>query len=160
MLDGGEKRNRFSWKDYEPTVERILHWLTPKDTLDVFLKNGYEKIRLQWVGPNLYLHQKGKWYGYFLLNSPLYDILNWLEKKGDIQIAKDQMWDGIFNRNIVEFTWNGIKFCSNGTSVWKNEFPDNKLSLFTEGENPACRFNDELANKFLYCCEKLCEKTR
>ena len=160
MLDGGEKRNRFSWKDHEPTVERILHWLTTKDTLDVFLKNGYEKIRLQWVGPNLYLHQKGKWYGYFLLNSPLYDILNWLEKKGDIQIANDQMWDGIFNRNIVEFTWNGIKFCSNGTSVWKNEFPDNKLSLFTEGENPACRFNDELANKFLYCCEKLCEKTR
>ena len=160
MLDGGEKRKGFSWEGHEPTVERILYWLTQKDTLDVFHNKGYEKNRLQWVGTNLYLHQKGKWYGYFLLNSPLYDILNSLMKKGDIQISNDQMWDGIFNRNIVEFTWNGIKFCSNGTSVWKNEFPDNKLSLFTEGENPACRFNDELANKFLYCCEKLCEKTR
>ena len=154
MLDGADS-SMFSWPGHDPTVERILRWLTKKDTLDIFNKNDFRKIQLQWIGNRLYLHQKNARDGYFLLNSPLYDILNSLLEKGSIQIASDQIWDGIFHYDIISFLFCDKMFSSDGMAIWENEFPDNKLLLFEEGENPACQFNDKLAEKFLLCCEKL-----
>ena len=171
MLDGAEE-HLFAWPDHEPTVKRICLRLAKENTLDVFMKNGFKAARLQWRWDRLYLHQKRARDGYFLLNSPLYEILDWLMSKGEIELPADSKWSGVFHSDPVAFLFQGIRFSSNGTTIRIDGCPDSEEPLFGEEENseslfpgwPACEFSEELAVKFQLRClsiyNKYCEKCR
>ena len=166
MLDGAEERY-FAWDEHhKPTVRRICQRLAKEATLDVFIRNGYKEARLQWKGDRLYLHQPYARDGYYLLNSPLYDILDWLEKEEKIKIPDNQRWAGIFHYDPVSFLFNDTQFGSDGAAIWVDGYP--REPLFAGGENPAldfpdwpaCEFSKDLAEKFLECCQRIYDKHR
>ena len=165
MLDGAEE-HLFAWPDHEPTVKRICQRLAKEKTLDVFMEKGFKETRLQWRWDRLYLHKRGAHDGYFLLNSPLYEILDWLIDKGKIGFPDGQKWSGVFHYDPVTFLFQNIQFCSDGTTIWVDGCSDSSVPLFTGTRIPvcdfrrcpACEFSEDLANKFLECCQRVYDK--
>ena len=153
MLDGNVAPVPLAWPYHEPTVERIYRQLAQKDTLEVFMRKGLKGCRLWWSNGWLCLHQRYDRDSYFLLNSPLYEILDDLISKGEITIGEDQKWDGIFHSREVTFTYRGVKMICNANSIWKDGMPDSRKDIFESNENPDCGFSAEAEEKFLYCCK-------
>lgn len=158
MLDGNAAPGSLAWPYHEPTVKRIYRQLAEKDTLEVFMRKGLKGCRLWWNNDWLYLHQRFDRSGYFLLNSPMYEILDDLLSKGEITMDEDQKWDGVFHYDQVAFTYQGVKMVCNPASIWKDGMPDSREDI--TWENPDCGFSDGAEKKFLDCCDRVCNKSQ